>query len=111
MPEPSRATILVVDDREENRYIVSRTLRAAGYSVVEARTGQEALTKAADLPDLLLLDIRLPDMTGYEVCNRIKANPSLARDSGSPPVGILRYQREQSHVAGRRRRCLPDAAG
>ncbi len=77
MPEPSRATILVVDDREENRYVVSRTLRAAGYSVVEARTGQEALTKAADLPDLLLLDIRLPDMTGYEVCNRIKANPAL----------------------------------
>jgi two-component system, NtrC family, sensor kinase len=76
MRDEARATILVVDDREENRYIVSRTLLAAGYSVVQARTGQEALAKAGDLPDLVLLDIRLPDMTGYEVCNRIKANPT-----------------------------------
>jgi PAS domain S-box-containing protein len=76
MRDEARATILVVDDREENRYIVSRTLLAAGYSVVEARTGQEALAAAGDLPDLVLLDIRLPDMTGYDVCNRIKANPT-----------------------------------
>lgn len=76
MPNDLCATILVVDDREENRYIVSRTLKGAGYSVVEARTGQEALEKAADLPDLVLLDIRLPDTTGYEVCNRIKASPT-----------------------------------
>jgi two-component system NtrC family sensor kinase len=76
MRDEARATILVVDDREENRYIVSRTLLAAGYSVLEARTGQEALAKAGDLPDLVLLDIRLPDMTGYDVCNRIKANPT-----------------------------------
>ncbi len=76
MRDEARATILVVDDREENRYIVSRTLLAAGYSVVQARTGQEALAKASDLPDLVLLDIRLPDMTGYDVCNRIKANPT-----------------------------------
>ena len=76
MPDVSPATILVVDDREENRYITSRTLRSADYRVVEARTGREALAKAAELPDLILLDIRLPDMTGFEVCKRIKANPS-----------------------------------
>ena len=75
MPENVRATILVVDDLEENRYVVSRILRQAGYATVEGRTGKEALEKASDLPDLILLDIRLPDMTGYEVCDRIKANP------------------------------------
>ena len=75
MPDETPARILVVDDREENRYITSRTLKSAGYEVVEARTGREALAKAADLPDLVLLDIRLPDMTGYEVCRRIKGNP------------------------------------
>ena len=76
MPDVVPATILIVDDREENRYITSRTLRSADYRVVEARTGREALAKAAELPDLILLDIRLPDMTGFEVCKRIKANPS-----------------------------------
>ena len=75
MPEAAPATILVVDDREENRYVTSRTLQSAGYAVVEACTGREALTKAAELPELILLDIRLPDMTGFEVCKRIKANP------------------------------------
>jgi two-component system NtrC family sensor kinase len=75
MLSESSVSILVVDDREENRYITARTLRKAGYEVVEACTGQEALAKAADLPDLILLDLRLPDMTGYEVCRRIKANP------------------------------------
>ncbi len=76
MPDVAPATILVVDDREENRYITSRTLRSADYLVVEACTGREALAKAAELPDLILLDIRLPDMTGFEVCKRIKANPN-----------------------------------
>jgi PAS domain S-box-containing protein len=75
MPEDVRATILVVDDREENRYVVSRMLRQAGYATIEAKNGHEALDKASSLPDLVLLDIRLPDITGYEVCDRIKANP------------------------------------
>jgi PAS domain S-box-containing protein len=74
MPEEVPARILVVDDREENRYITSRILQNAGYKVMEARSGQEALAKAAELPDLILLDIRLPDITGYEVCKRIKGN-------------------------------------
>ena len=85
MPDEVAATILVVDDREENRYIVSRTLRGAGYRVVEAGTGKSALAQAGELPDLILLDIRLPDMTGYEVCSRIKANP---RTRGIPVVHL-----------------------
>ena len=71
-------TILVVDDREENRYICSRMLQSGGYSVVEASTGREALEKVLLDPVLVILDVRLPDMLGYEVCRRIKANPQTA---------------------------------
>src|SRR6476660_9785520 len=77
MPDRVSA-ILVVDDREENRYICSRILQSGGYSVIEASTGREALEKALLDPALVILDVRLPDMLGYEVCRRIKANPQTA---------------------------------
>ena len=71
-------TILNVDDNEVNRYIRTRVLQDAGYRVVEAATGQEAISRTvADKPYLVLLDINLPDMNGREVCRRIKANPSI----------------------------------
>jgi PAS domain S-box-containing protein len=77
MPEAPK-TILIVDDREESSYISSRILRGAGYSVIEARTGREALEKVLLDPALVILDVRLPDMLGYEVCRRIKANPQTS---------------------------------
>jgi signal transduction histidine kinase len=69
------ATILNVDDNSANRYVKSRILRAAGFAVVEAGTGEDALTAAAAArPDLVLLDIRLPDISGIEVCRRLRAS-------------------------------------
>ncbi len=76
MPEKRPTTILHVDDREENRYIVSKILRHAGFHVIEGTTGRQALELAASQPDLIILDIRLPDILGYEVSRRIKANPA-----------------------------------
>lgn len=70
--------ILAVDDNEALRYSLVRSLRDAGYQVVEARTGEEALARAAELPDLITLDVNLPDMLGFEVCKRIKSNPTTA---------------------------------
>jgi PAS domain S-box-containing protein len=79
MPEV-RDTILVVDDNEAERYYVSRVLSKAGFSVREAATGLEALTLAvADIPSLITLDVRLPDLNGFEVCRRLKGNP-VTRD-------------------------------
>lgn len=78
MSEQNQATILLVDDRDENRYIVSRMLRHAGFRVIEAATGQEGLNLVATNPDLILLDVKLPDILGYEVCRRIKANSVTA---------------------------------
>lgn len=67
-------TILIVDDREENRYSLRHTLTRAGFLTVEAATGAEALAMSRSLPDVVVLDVRLPDILGYEVCRRLKAN-------------------------------------
>jgi PAS domain S-box-containing protein len=76
MPEV-RDTILVVDDNEAERYYVSRVLSKAGYAVREAASGLEALTLAqSDSPALITLDVRLPDLNGFEVCRRLKGNPA-----------------------------------
>ncbi len=71
-------TVLVVDDREENRYTVRHALSRAGFTVSEAATGREALELARTLPDVMVLDVRLPDMLGYEVCRRLRANPQTS---------------------------------
>jgi DNA-binding response OmpR family regulator/signal transduction histidine kinase len=67
--------ILVIDDTDANRYAVSRHLRASGYVVSEAATGTDGLARAAhELPDLIILDIRLPDINGFEVARRLRAD-------------------------------------
>ncbi len=65
-------TVLAVDDYEPHLYALSRTLSAAGFEVMTASTGTEALERAAAAPDLILLDIGLPDFSGLEVCDRLK---------------------------------------
>jgi serine phosphatase RsbU (regulator of sigma subunit)/CheY-like chemotaxis protein/anti-sigma regulatory factor (Ser/Thr protein kinase) len=78
LPE-SRATVLVVDDVEAHRYVVGSWLRRAGYDVIEATTGAEALHAAeTEEIDLVTLDVNLPDMSGMEVCERIKGTPRTA---------------------------------
>ncbi|MGR6921033.1 SpoIIE family protein phosphatase [[Actinomadura] parvosata] len=73
------ATVLVVDDTPTKRYILSSWLRRAGHEVVEAGGGEEALaTLAVQHVDLVILDVRLPDIPGHVVCERIKANPATA---------------------------------
>src|SRR4029453_10513342 len=73
------AAILVVDDNPATRYSTSRVLRGAGFNVTEASTGTEALAVAATGIDLVVLDVNLPDIDGFQVCREIRANPSTAR--------------------------------
>jgi signal transduction histidine kinase len=78
MPETKDITILAVDDNDAIRYSLSRALQGGGYRVIEARNGTETLRLADDSPDLITLDVHLPDMDGFEVCRRLKANPRTA---------------------------------
>lgn len=79
----SEYRILNVDDNEAKRYVTSRTLRSAGYEVTEASTGRECLELATtDPPDLIILDVGLPDINGFDVCEQLKSDPR----TGSIPV-------------------------
>ena len=80
---PATGLILNVDDHEPARYAKGRVLRRAGYEVLDAGTGEHALELVRERrPDLVLLDIRLPDIDGFEVCRRIRCAP----DSATLPV-------------------------
>jgi two-component system cell cycle sensor histidine kinase/response regulator CckA len=72
------ATVLVVDQSEPSQCAAARALAAAGFHVVEAASGAEALQKTLDGPELVVLDTRLPDMSGNELCRRIKADPATS---------------------------------
>ncbi|HKX31846.1 MAG TPA: ATP-binding protein [Blastocatellia bacterium] len=75
----SNITILNVDDNEAGLYLKSKILRHAGYGVIEATTGGEVLQLVESArPQLVLLDVKLPDVNGLEVCRRIKTNPETA---------------------------------
>jgi PAS domain S-box-containing protein len=76
-PVPAAAKILTVDDNPAALYATSRLLRSAGYEVIEANTGYAALA-AAPTADLVVLDINLPDIDGFEVCRRLRASPETA---------------------------------
>jgi signal transduction histidine kinase len=70
--------LLVVDDNPATLYSTSRVLRAAGFEVVEAGSGEEALEHVDDAVDLVVLDVNLPGIDGFEVCRRIRARPDTA---------------------------------
>lgn len=75
MTTASRGTVLVVDDDPRNRKLIETLLRADAYTVVGVDSGPAALAAAAaDPPDLVLLDLMMPDMDGFEVVRRLKAD-------------------------------------
>jgi len=78
MTQRPASRVLVVDDTEGNRYATSRILRAAGFEVIEADTGRDALAKLREDPDVVVLDVNLPDMTGFEVVERMRRLPESA---------------------------------
>lgn len=96
------ATILIIEDNEQNRYLASFLLVKSGYRVVEAADGPTGLALAADRPpELILLDIQLPRMDGYEVARRLRAQPALRQ---VPIVAITSHampgDREKALAAG-----------
>ena len=81
--------ILVVEDTEDNRQILRDLLSAAGYDMIEAHDGAEGVSQATEhKPDLILMDIQMPVMDGYEATRRIKADPEL---KAIPIVAVTSY--------------------
>ncbi|MCB9421633.1 MAG: response regulator [Ardenticatenaceae bacterium] len=94
--------ILVIEDNEQNLYLVSFILQAHGHEVFEAQNGHTGIELADKLvPDLILLDIQLPVMDGYAVARNLRQNPKL---TGVPIVAITSYamvgDKEQTLAAG-----------
>jgi len=93
-PESGPARILVVDDSWENRELLQEHLEAAGYGVRLAEDGEAALTAvAAEPPDLILLDLLMPGIDGYEVCHRLKREDRTA----FIPIVVITALQESSH--------------
>ena len=89
------AKILIAEDERDIRDLVAFTLRFAGHEVVAAANGEEAVQLAPSAnPDLILMDVRMPRMTGYEACRAIKANPSLK----DIPVVFLSAKGQESEI-------------
>ena len=81
--------ILVVEDQDDLRAILRDFLRASGYDIVEAVDGGEGVAKArSQRPDLILMDIQLPVLDGYEATRQIKADPDLA---GTPVIAVSSF--------------------
>ena len=87
--------ILIAEDERDIRELVSLSLQFGGYTVVQAANGAEAVEQAQkELPDLILMDVRMPKMTGYDACRRIKAMPEL-RDI---PVVFVSAKGQESEI-------------
>jgi CheY-like chemotaxis protein len=90
--------VLIVDDEDDLRSVLDYNLKAAGYRTVQAATGSAALQRAAThKPDIILLDLNLPDLPGTEVCRQLKAAPST---ESIPIVMLTARGGEQDRVLG-----------
>src|SRR5262249_23597689 len=95
LPAPQESLVLVVDDVQQNIQVVGTMLREAGYSIMPATNGPAALQRVQKkLPDLILLDLMMPEMDGLEVCRRLKADPVTQQI----PIIFLTASNEMSHL-------------
>jgi two-component system cell cycle response regulator DivK len=89
--------ILVVEDQKDNRQIIRDMLSGTDYEITEAENGEQALVAIAkQRPDLILMDIQLPVMDGYEATRRIKTDPAL---QSIPIIAVTSYVEEQKALA------------
>jgi CheY-like chemotaxis protein len=94
------AKIMIAEDEPDIRNLITFTLRFAGHEVIDTDNGIELLEKIQEmaqnneLPDLILMDVRMPRMTGYEACERIKADETLK----SVPVAFLSAKGQEAEV-------------
>ena len=97
-----KGRILYIEDNEQNLYLVTFILKSVDHEVLQARSGLEGIALALEgRPDLILLDIQLPEMDGYEIARRLRGEPDL---DGIPIVALTSYamvgDREKALAAG-----------
>ena len=92
------ASILIIDDSAENRLLLSSQLGMEGYDILQADGGPLGITIAEqDDPDLILLDVMMPEMNGFEVCRHLKSNGST---SGIPIIMVTALREVQYRIKG-----------
>ena len=95
--------ILVIEDQADNLQILRDLLTNEGYQIIEARDGEEGVMAASvERPDLILMDIQLPLLDGYEATRRIKANPDLSR---IPVIAVTSYALSGDETRAREAGC------
>ena len=97
-----KARVLVIEDNEQNLYLITFILEHHGYEVIQARDGESGIVLAKEMkPDVILLDIQLPEMDGYAVATRLKAESDFA---DVPVIAVTSYamvgDREKALEAG-----------
>lgn len=97
-----RATILYIEDNFDNRMLVRRVLEAEGYRVIEAEDGVQGIERLqSQPPDLVLVDINLPEIDGYEVTKRFKQLPSMDKVPViAVTANVMKGDREKTLAAG-----------
>lgn len=95
--------ILVIEDQEDNRAILRDLLAASGFAYLEATDGRAGVEAAErERPDLILMDIQLPEIDGYDATRRIKANPALA---DIPIIAVTSYALSGDEAKAREAGC------
>jgi two-component system, cell cycle response regulator DivK len=97
-----RERILYIEDNTDNRLLIRRVLQAEGYEIIEAADGRSGLQQAAEAhPDLILMDINLPEIDGYELTARLKQVSSLNRiPIIAVTANVMKGDREKTLAAG-----------
>ncbi len=95
--QPPLAQILVVDDEEDTLVLTEASLAARGYDVHTARGGAQAIALLAEIPDAVLLDVMMPEISGLEVLAHMRSTPRLAR---IPVILLTARQRDQDVIEG-----------
>jgi len=98
----SKGTILYIEDNDDNRLLVRRVLESEGYRVVEAEDGPQGFELLqSEIPDLVLMDINLPDMDGYEATQHLKQMPALKKVPViAMTANVMKGDREKTLAAG-----------
>jgi two-component system, cell cycle response regulator DivK len=101
--DPSRPLVLVVDDYRDAREMYAECLGAVGFGVIEAGTGEEAITKAKDLrPDLIVMDVSLPGLDGWSATRALKTDE---RTKAIPVLALTGHARADAHDTARQAGC------